>query len=73
MRTGLAVLFLLLAITLIAPTTFAQNDCSPAYPDICLPSAPDVDCKDIEARNFRVLPPDSHRLDGDEDGIGCEA
>jgi hypothetical protein len=73
MRVGIAVLFLVLGVILIAPVTFAQNNCSPAYPNICLPPAPDLDCKDIEARNFRVLPLDPHRLGSDQDGIGCEA
>jgi len=32
-----------------------------------------LDCREISARNFPVLPPDPHRLDGnDNDGIGCE-
>ena len=47
--------------------------CDPAYPDLCLPlNSPDLDCKDISARRFRVLPPDPHRFDRDQDGIGCE-
>lgn len=47
--------------------------CSPAYPDICIaPPPPDLDCQDITHRNFRVLPPDPHRFDADQDGIGCE-
>lgn len=48
-------------------------DCDPAYPDVCIPSPPpDLDCGDIGARRFTVLPPDPHRFDGDFDGIGCE-
>lgn len=48
-------------------------DCDPAYPGVCIPSPPpDLDCADIPHRNFRVLPPDPHRFDGDGDGIGCE-
>ncbi len=47
--------------------------CDPAYPDVCIPPPPpDLDCADIPYRNFRVLPPDPHRFDGDRDGIGCE-
>ncbi|MFQ5838789.1 MAG: thermonuclease family protein [Thermoplasmata archaeon] len=50
------------------------EDCDPAYPDVCIPSPPpDLDCADIPYRNFRVLPPDPHRFDGDGDGIGCES
>ncbi len=50
-----------------------QEDCDPAYPDVCIPSPPpDLDCGDISYRNFRVFPPDPHHFDGDDDGIGCE-
>ena len=55
--------------------TGSSGKCDPAYPDVCIPPPPpDLDCGDIEYRNFRVLPPDPHRLDGrDGDGIGCES
>jgi endonuclease YncB( thermonuclease family) len=47
--------------------------CHPAYPTVCIPPPPpDLDCKDIPYRGFKVLPPDPHRLDRDGDGIGCE-
>ena len=47
--------------------------CDPSYPDLCLPpNSPDLDCKDVSARRFRVLPPDPHRFDGDGNGIGYE-
>jgi uncharacterized protein YraI len=50
-----------------------RSDCDLSYPDVCIPSPPpDLDCKDIPYRRFRVLPPDPHRFDGDHDGIGCE-
>ncbi len=50
-----------------------EDDCEPAYPDVCIPSPPpDLDCGDIPYRNFVVLPPDPHHFDGDGDGIGCE-
>lgn len=50
------------------------KNCDPAYPDFCIPSPPpDLDCKDVPYKNFRVLPPDPHRFDGDKDGIGCES
>jgi micrococcal nuclease len=50
------------------------NRCDPAYPDVCIaPPPPDLDCKDIPYRRFRVLPPDPHRFDADGDGIGCES
>lgn len=55
-------------------STFAQQNCDSAYPDVCIPSPPpDLDCTGIEFRNFRVLAPDPHRFDRDQDGIGCEA
>lgn len=54
-----------------APPLPASN-CHPSYPTVCLPYPPDLDCPQISARRFPVLPPDPHRLDGDNDGIGCE-
>ncbi|MBD1838902.1 DNA/RNA non-specific endonuclease [Coleofasciculus sp. FACHB-501] len=57
------------------PTITAQaGQCSPAYPDVCIPPAPpDLNCDDIEFKNFQVLPPDPHNFDGrDNDGFGCE-
>jgi hypothetical protein len=51
----------------------ADDDCDPAYPGVCIPPPPpDLDCRDIEYRNFTVLDPDPHNFDGDGDGIGCE-
>ena len=41
-------------------------------PPTRLPPPPDLDCPRIPERNFRVLPPDPQRFDGDRDGIGCE-
>lgn len=56
-----------------ATTTVKRQDCDPAYPTVCIfPPPPDLDCKDIPYRRFKVLPPDPHRFDGDGDGIGCE-
>jgi micrococcal nuclease len=47
--------------------------CDPSYPDVCIPPPPpDLDCRDIRWRRFRVLPPDPHGFDRDRDGIGCE-
>ena len=61
--------------TASSPTPTASTSCDSAYPDVCIPPAPpDLDCKDIEYRNFRVLPTDPHGFDGrDNDGIGCES
>lgn len=48
--------------------------CEPSYPGVCIPPVPpDLDCGDVAARRFRVLPPDPHRFDADRDGIGCES
>ncbi len=56
------------------PALETSGNCDPAYPDVCIPSPPpDLDCKDIQFRRFRVLQPDSHNFDRDQDGIGCES
>lgn len=56
------------------PTPSDRAGCEPSYPDVCIPPPPpDLDCADITARDFRVLPPDPHRFDGGMDGIGCES
>lgn len=50
-----------------------QNNCDSAYPDTCIPSAPpNLNCKDLNIHNFKVIPPDPHNFDRDSDGIGCE-
>ena len=56
-----------------APRGIVGGRCDPAYPTVCIPpSPPDLDCRDVEQRRFRVLPPDPHRFDGEGDGVGCE-
>jgi micrococcal nuclease len=56
------------------PTLETSGNCDPAYPEVCIPSPPpDLDCKDIQFRRFRVLQPDPHNFDRDQDGIGCES
>ena len=56
-----------------APTQPPNTNCHPSYPDVCIPFyPPDLDCKDIPYRNFRVTGPDPHGFDGDHDGWGCE-
>ena len=50
-----------------------QSDCDSSYPDVCIPPhPPDLNCDDIQNKNFEVLPPDPHDFDREEDGIGCE-
>ena len=52
----------------------SENNCDPSYPDVCIPPyPPDLDCGEIEFRNFKVLQPDPHGFDRDKDGIGCES
>jgi len=57
----------------LSPTIETGTGCDPAYPTVCIPPPPpDLDCGEMEHRNFQVLPPDPHRFDGDKDGVGCE-
>ncbi len=57
-----------------SPPPAPRSNCDPSYPDFCIPpSPPDLNCKDIDGGQFTVLRPDPHRLDADEDGIGCES
>src|SRR5829696_7751274 len=54
------------------PPATEERMCDPSYPGLCIPPPPpDLDCDNISARNFRVLPSDPHRFDDDNDGIGC--
>lgn len=54
-------------------TAKASEACDAAYPTICIPPPPpDLDCAEVTFRDFVVLAPDPHRLDGDGDGLGCE-
>lgn len=54
------------------------EDCHPSYPDFCIePPPPDLDCPDMEQKNFTVgwdvSDPDPHGFDGNKGGVGCEA
>ena len=52
----------------------AAQACDSSSPDFCIaPGPPDLDCSDIDGKNFTVLAPDPHRFDADNDGIGCES
>jgi micrococcal nuclease len=55
-----------------APT----GKCDPNYAGGCVPPPPpDLDCADLERLGIpqvRVIGSDVHRLDGDQDGVGCE-
>lgn len=70
LNVGVAVL---LTFSLVFGVENSAKKCDPSYPTVCIPPPPpDLDCKDIPYRNFKVLPPDPHGFDGDGDGIGCE-
>ena len=61
-------------VAVVPPPLPPAGNCDPSYPDVCIPpSPPDLDCGDIPYRRFTVLPPDPHRFDGDNDGVGCES
>ena len=54
--------------------TISNGNCDPSYPGVCIPPPPpDLDCKDVPYRRFKVIGSDPHRFDGDHDGIGCES
>ena len=58
----------------IPPQPPAASNCHPSYSP-CLPVVGDLDCADIRALGVapvRVLGSDPYRLDGDNDGWGCE-
>lgn len=59
----------------VAPAATAPaGNCDPSYPGVCIPPPPpDLDCKDIPYRRFKVLPPDPHHFDNNGDGVGCES
>ena len=48
------------------------QQCEPSYPGICVPPGPDVDCAEIDDRNFSVPGDDPFGFDRDGNGIGCE-
>ena len=55
-------------------TSEPGGNCDPAYPDVCImPPPPDLDCKDVPYKRFKVVPPDPQMFDIDKDGIGCES
>lgn len=60
-------------IAMVTPTPTSGPGCHASYPTVCIPPPPpDLDCKHISYRRFKVLPPDPHNFDSDHDGIGCE-
>lgn len=57
-----------------APATgSAAHRCAPSYPDARIPPPPpDLGCRGVPFRGFRVVGADPHRFDGDGNGVGCE-
>jgi beta-lactamase superfamily II metal-dependent hydrolase len=63
-----------------SPTAPLADDCEPSYPSVCIPIGhADYDCAQGSGNGpnfiegpFPVQPPDTHRLDPDGDGTGCE-
>jgi micrococcal nuclease len=52
----------------------ARGQCDPSYPTVCIPPPPpNLDCKDVPYRNFKVLAPDPQHFDGNHDGVGCQS
>jgi len=65
-----------LPLVIVVPTDapIVNGNCDPSYPTVCIPpSPPDLDCKDVPYKRFKVLQPDPHGFDRDHDGIGCES
>lgn len=71
---SMAVAIVLIGVQPFQPQVAQTAQCHPSYPDFCIPPPPpDLDCKDIPRKNFKVLQPDPHKFDRDKDGIGCES
>ncbi len=57
----------------VTPTRTPGPSCDPSHPTVCIPPpSTDLDCDDVSFRNFKVIPPDPHGFDSDNDGVGCE-
>ncbi|MGD1850610.1 MAG: hypothetical protein ACFCBU_08370, partial [Cyanophyceae cyanobacterium] len=55
-------------------TPGTATDCHPSYPTVCIPPPPaDINCADVAATDFLVEGEDPHRLDQNNNGIGCES
>jgi len=71
--TAVVVIAIVIAVS-IPQQLPEQNSCDSSYPDVCIPVyPPDLDCGEIQFANFKVLSPDPHGFDADNDGIGCES
>lgn len=58
------------------PNSQSGNDsnCHPSYIGVCIPPPlAQINCSDIQEKDFTVRGPDPHDLDRDGNGIGCES
>ena len=54
------------------PTLTPTPTCDSNYSECVNSPPPDLDCKDIKSKNFKVTGSDPHDLDRDNDGTDCE-
>lgn len=55
------------------PSVDGRGGCDPNYSQICLPIVDvDIDCFQVNAKDFLVVGQDIHRFDADADGEACE-
>ncbi len=58
--------------SMAASPTASDRRCDPSYPAMCIRmDEPDLDCSNVGASGFPVVPPDRHGFDTDGDGFGC--
>jgi micrococcal nuclease len=73
MRKPVLVCLGLFALVAVGASCQRGAACEASYPDFCIaPPPPDLDCRDVPHRSFRVRQPDPHHFDDDGDGRGCE-
>jgi len=55
-------------------SSYDSMDCDfSSYPDFCIAyPPPNLNCDDVDGKDFKVFPPDPHGFDRDKDGEGCE-
>src|SRR5688572_30063023 len=75
MRIAAFFAILMLLITAAAPRVLlpvTAAECDPNYEGFCVPvSSADLNCDDIDDTPVKVVGTDTHKLDGNKDGIGC--
>ena len=74
MKLVTASLILGVVLSFTLPARAATPECDPNYTGACIQpyEQGDVDCGEIEDRNFQSIGSDPHRLDRDKDGVACE-